>query len=106
MVLFASDAASAVLETGCGTKTCRRILFKDILEKVRELKWCWVGHVARYSEDRWTHRTSIWRFRTSRRGQRKLQRRWIDDITAVGGNDWVRSAQDQEAWKIRGEAHI
>ena len=33
--------------------------------------------------------------------QLRPQKRWIDDITAVFGKNWVRSAQDWEAWKIR-----
>ena len=40
------------------------------------------------------------------RSQGRLQKRWIDDITAVVGKNWVRSAQDPEDWIIRGVACI
>ena len=41
--------------------------------------------------------------RSSRRSQGKPRKRWIGDTTAVVGKNWVSSARNREAWKIRGE---
>ena len=33
---------------------------KEIIEKVKEAKWRWAGHVARMNDNRWTRRLMDW----------------------------------------------
>lgn len=40
------------------------------------------------------------------RGGHRPQKRWIDYIIAVVVKNWVRSDQDREAQKIRGEQQM
>ena len=39
----------------------------DIMEKVRQSKWRWAGHVARFQDNRWTHRLTEWQPREAKR---------------------------------------
>ena len=33
---------------------------KDIIEKIKEAKWRWAGHIARRQDNRWTKRITEW----------------------------------------------
>ncbi|XP_072051533.1 uncharacterized protein [Amphiura filiformis] len=78
---------------------------KDILEKIKEAKWRWAGHLARSNDNRWTKRLTEWQPRTGRRRRGRQKRRWRDDITSYIGTTWARIAQDRETWKLHEEGY-
>ena len=39
----------------------RTTKIKDVLEKVKELKWSWAGHLARRGDLRWSHLVLNWK---------------------------------------------
>ena len=53
----------------------RRTGVKDILEKIREMKWNWAGHIARMKDNRWTKRLTEWQPRTGKRRRGRQKRR-------------------------------
>jgi hypothetical protein len=79
---------------------------KDILEKIKEAKWRWAGHVARRQDNRWTKRITEWQPRTGKRRRGRQKRRWRDDITSYLGSTWTRQAQDRDRWKLLEEGYI
>jgi len=46
---------------------------KDILEKIKEAKWRWVGHVARMQDNKWTKRVTDWQPRSGKRRRGKTE---------------------------------
>ena len=54
---------------------------KDILERMKETKWRWAGHVARREDNRRTRHLPEWQPRTGKRRRGRQKRRWRDDIT-------------------------
>ncbi|KAL3271654.1 hypothetical protein HHI36_022128 [Cryptolaemus montrouzieri] len=81
----------------------RRTRVSDIIKRTAELKWRWVGHVARQDREKWTLRVIQWRPRETKRSTGRPQRRWIDDIKDQVGGQWLRIAQDRHEWKRHGE---
>ena len=79
---------------------------KDILEKIKEAKWRWAGHVARREDNRWTKRLTDWQPRTGKRRRGRQKRRWRDDITTYLGTTWARTAQDRGRWQLLEEGYI
>ena len=49
--------------------------------------------------------TGRWYRSLEHQGETRGGQRWSDDITAVVEKNWVRSAQNREAWKIRRESN-
>ena len=71
---------------------------KDVVEKTKELKWSWAGHLARNEDARWSKLVIDWiseGFR--RRGRPKT--RWHDEIRLFAGENWFEVAQDRKIWK-------
>lgn len=62
-----------------------RTQVKDILEKIKESKWRWTGHVAGMQDNRWTKRVTEWQPRSGRRIRGRQKRRWRDVIIIVPG---------------------
>ena len=79
---------------------------KDILEKVKEAKWRWAGHVARMQDNRWTKRLTEWQPRTGKRKVGRPKRRWRDDLTSYLGTTWTTEAQDRRSWQLLEEGYI
>ena len=79
---------------------------KDILQFILEQKWKWAGHVARYTDNRWTKRCTDWQPRLGERGRGRPPRRWRDDIRRVEGTAWQRAAQEREDWRRSAEGYI
>ena len=52
---------------------------KDIMEKVRESKWRWAGHVARLKDNRWTNLLTEWQPRME--GEEEEGRREDGEMT-------------------------
>ena len=70
---------------------------KDIIEKIKETKWRWAGHVLRVQDNRWTRRLTEWQPRTGKRKRGRQKKRWRDDITAhMGTATWTRVARERE----------
>jgi hypothetical protein len=88
------------------TEIRRRTKVTDIMEKIATLRWQWVAHVARQDTNRWSHKVTFWRPRETKRSVGRPKKRWIDDITAVAGKQWMRIAKDREAWKQLEEAYV
>ena len=78
---------------------------KDIIEKTKEAKWRWAGHVARRDDNRWTKRLTEWQPRTGKRRRGRQKRRWRDDLTAYVGTAWSRLAQDRSRWLLHEEGY-
>ena len=79
---------------------------KDILQKIKEAKWRWAGHVARREDNRWTKRITEWQPRTGKRKRGRQKRRWRDDITSYLGTTWTRIARDRDKWVMLQEGYI
>lgn len=84
----------------------RRTKVTDIIKRVAELKWRWVGHVARQNSDRWALKIAQWRPRETKRSVGRPQRRWIDDVKQIAGSKWLQIAQDRSKWREKGEVYI
>lgn len=78
----------------------------DVIERFAELKWQWVGHVARQDQAKWTAKLTHWRPRQTKRNAGRPQKRWLDDIKRQAGNRWFQRAQDRTAWRNMKEAYI
>ena len=59
----------------------------DIMEKVRQSKWRWAGHVARFQDNRWTYRLTEWQPREGKRKRGRQKRRWRVDLHGNGSMD-------------------
>jgi hypothetical protein len=84
----------------------RRTKVIDVIERISQQKWNWVGHVARQDASRWTKRIIQWRPRAHKRSVGRPQRRWLDDIKSTVGNRWHQLAQNKKSWKRLGEAYV
>ena len=77
------------------------------MEKVRESKWRWAGHVARLKDNRCTNRLTEWQRRMGRRRRGRQKRRWRDDLTSyMGTAAWTRTARDRREWKFHEEGFV
>ncbi|KAJ8883177.1 hypothetical protein PR048_015017 [Dryococelus australis] len=72
---------------------------RDILERMKSLKWQWAGHTARRSDDIWTTAVMDWIPRDLKRSRGRPPDRGDRDIRSVVGVDWKNIAQDRLAWK-------
>ena len=80
---------------------------KDIIEKIKETKWRWAGHVLRVQDNRWTRRLTEWQPRTGKRKRGRQKKRWRDDITAhMGTATWTRVARERDKWKFYEEGFV
>ena len=81
------------------TSIRKKTRVKDIIEKIKESKWKWAGHLSRTTDNRWTKRLTEWQPRTGKRRRGRQKRRWRDDITSYMGTTWPRIAQSRTTWK-------
>ena len=80
---------------------------KDIVEAIKERKWTWAGHVARFSDNRWTKRLTEWEPRgRGKRPRGRPKTRWRDEIVKGAGIAWGRLAQDRGSWRDLGKAFV
>ena len=80
---------------------------KDIIEKIKEMKWRWAGHISRIQDNRWTKRLTEWQPRIGKRRRGRQVRRWKDELTTyMGTASWNRSAADRKKWKLLQEGFI
>lgn len=78
----------------------------DVKDAVKENLHRWAGHVARFSDNRWTIRLSQWypRGNTRRRGRPKT--RWRDPLSKFHGVNWMAVAGDRKSWKMLREGFL
>ncbi|XP_072028434.1 uncharacterized protein [Amphiura filiformis] len=79
---------------------------KDIIERIKEAKWRWAGHIARRDDNIWIKRLTEWQQRTGKRRRGRQKRRWRDDLTSYLGTTWAREAQNRSKWKLLEEGYI
>ena len=78
------------------TEIRKRTKVKNIMEKIKESKWRWAGHIARTVDNRWTKRLTDWQPRTGKRRRGRQKRRWSDEIIVYTGTTaWGRSASSR-----------
>ncbi|KAI5652133.1 hypothetical protein NE865_00471 [Phthorimaea operculella] len=83
----------------------RKTKVEDVGKQVTRLRWRWVGHLARRSDDRLTKAVTEWWPRGAKRSVGRPPARWSDDIIKLAGPHWTRLAQDLEDWRCREEAY-
>ncbi|XP_037872508.1 uncharacterized protein LOC119629720 [Bombyx mori] len=77
----------------------------DVLNFSKRLKWRWAGHVARYSDKRWTNEVTKWKGPNGKRRKGRPMKRWSDDIIVTAGKEWMRQARNRENWIKLEEAY-
>ena len=75
----------------------------DIINFIKKAKHRWAGHVARFSDNRWTIRVTEWTPREWTRKPGRPKTRWRDDLSRHLGPTWSRTAKDRCHWKYSGE---
>ena len=79
---------------------------QDILERIKQLKWQWAGHLARIPDNRWTKAVTEWIPLDKKRKRARPRTRWIDDMNKFIGVTWMQVARDRMVWKSHEEAFI
>lgn len=85
-------------------KIRRKTKVIDALQHALKQKWQWAGHIARFTDKRWTLKTTIWKGPKGKRKRGRPIKRWIEDIKAITGSEWRKKAMDREVWNKLGEA--
>ncbi|CAH2090098.1 unnamed protein product [Euphydryas editha] len=83
----------------------KKTKFTDALKHALTIKWQWAGHIARYTDRRWTIETTKWKGPSGIRNTGRPKQRWADDIVQVAGRDWIEQSKDREKWKWLEEAY-
>ena len=76
----------------------------DVMERAKNLKWSWAGHLARCRDDRWSRRITEWIPLDGKRRPGGQRKRWSDEISQECGRSWPRLARDRELWRRKWEA--
>ena len=71
----------------------------DVIQRVKNAKWSWAGHIARRTDNRWTSLIMDWYPRDKKRPRRRPQNRWKDEIRKQAGVNWKTVALDRKKWK-------
>ncbi|KAA5662277.1 hypothetical protein F3G60_33305 [Pseudomonas aeruginosa] len=77
----------------------------DALRYALTQKWRWAGHLARYTDKRWTLEITTWEGPAGKRRRGRPRSRWIDEITAATGKEWRNKAKEREEWSKLEEAY-
>lgn len=76
----------------------------DILTKIDQLKWRWVGHMLRSTQDKWSKIVTDWYPRDGKRKRGRQLKRWEDELKLTAGPYWRRVTRDRIQWKMLEEA--
>ncbi|CAG9790440.1 unnamed protein product [Diatraea saccharalis] len=76
----------------------------DVLSFARGLKWRWAGHVARYTDKRWTKTVTMWSGPHGYRSRGRPKARWKDEIESFGTRNWPILAKNRVKWQSLEEA--
>src|SRR5271156_2935417 len=77
---------------------------RDIIVRIKQLKWQWAGHVARINDNRWTRTVTEWLPLHLKRKKARPKMRWEDDIKKYIGVTWMRVSRNRNDWKHHEEA--
>ena len=66
----------------------------------------WVGHIARFKDNRWTKRVTEWTPREWTRRQGRPNTRWRDSLIRHLGPAWSRIARDSRLWRQFGDGFL
>ncbi|XP_045466800.1 uncharacterized protein LOC123675487 [Harmonia axyridis] len=80
--------------------------FRDRIQNIQIRDSTKIGHVSRQEPDKWTQKVILWRPRETTRSVGRPEKRWIDDVRTVAGEQWMRLATDLLAWNNLEEAYI
>uniref|UniRef100_A0A8C9S512 ribonuclease H n=1 Tax=Scleropages formosus TaxID=113540 RepID=A0A8C9S512_SCLFO len=72
---------------------------RDVINEYEKQKLRWAGHVARFTDNRWTRAIVEWYPRERKRPLGRPPKRWIDDIRKTFGATWMRKARSREEWE-------
>ncbi len=78
--------------------------FEDIIQVIKWKKWKWAGYVARM-DIKWPKLMTIWQPITETKRLLTMGR-WVDEIEAFVGPDWIERAQNVTDWNQYGDAFI
>uniref|UniRef100_A0A914UST4 Reverse transcriptase domain-containing protein n=1 Tax=Plectus sambesii TaxID=2011161 RepID=A0A914UST4_9BILA len=68
---------------------------KDVVNAATRSKLRWAGHIARYTDGRWTSSVTEWFPRDVKRTRGRPATRWEDSIAKEFGRQWRRGACDR-----------
>ena len=71
----------------------------DIIDVTKTGIHGWVGHIARFKDNRWTKRATEWTPREWTRWQGRPKTRWRDSLIRHLGPAWPRIARDRRLWR-------
>ena len=83
----------------------KQIGLKNIIARIKQLKWQCAGHVARFSDNRWTKLVTEWLPLNGKKRARP-KTRWADEIRKFEGVTWMREASNRTVSKNHGDAFI
>lgn len=95
----------SLLDRVRNTEIRRRTKVVDIGDRIAKLKWRWAGHLARFGDGRWCKALTEWWPMESTRSRGRPLARWVDDIEAIEGKTWMKTAQCRLEWRLREEAY-
>lgn len=67
----------------------------DVLYQALTLKWRLVGHIAIYTYQIWTLKSTEWNGPHGKRNVERPRERWPNDIIAVAGKSCINVAQSK-----------
>lgn len=81
-----------------------RTKLTDTLKHALKMKWQWAGHIARYTDKRWTSLITKWSGPLGKRKKGRPKKRWVDDIIPFAGVNWMNTVKNKTQWKEMEEA--
>ena len=78
---------------------------RDIKDTVKDNLHQWAGHLARFTDNRWTLRVTHWYPRGNKRRARP-KKRWVDSLKKYYGINWMAVANDRKQWKMSKEGFL
>ena len=74
---------------------------RDVIRDSLKSEFRWAGHVARFTDNRWTRAVVEWYPRERKRPLGRPPRRWNHDFWKMDGIAWMRRALSREEWRAR-----
>lgn len=88
----------------CNEEIRRRTNIVDVIQRTKQLKWSWAGHISRTEDQRWTKIITKWTLFDERRPRGRPKKRWVDDLNEYN-NNWYNDAKNRAIWTTMGEAY-
>ncbi|KOB77663.1 Endonuclease-reverse transcriptase [Operophtera brumata] len=74
----------------------------NVSNKIRRLKWRWIGHTLRSKKTKWTYDTTVWYPRDGKRSRGRPVKRWDDDLP----KEWRSASLGRVRWHKMEEAYV